>query len=55
MFGAFSTLLSKYKDPEQYALEVTGNKNVPIRQSRFWEFGRTPYLGGEIKYFRPHL
>lgn len=55
MFGAFSSVLSKYKDPEQYALEVTGNKNVPIRQSRFWEFGRTPYLGGKIKYFRPHL
>ena len=55
LWGAAQSIFSNYKDPEQYALEVTGYKNVPVKSGRYWEFGRTPYLGGKTKYYRPSL
>jgi intein/homing endonuclease len=31
-----------------------GKEEVPVRKARFWEFGRTPWQGGQIQYYRPH-
>lgn len=38
---------------EQLA-EFTGEKEVPIRKSRWWALGRQPFEGGQIDYFAPH-
>jgi len=32
----------------------SGEQEVAVRKGRFWEFGRTPYEGTRIQYFRPH-
>lgn len=34
--------------------EIEGEKNVAIRSGRWWEFGRTPYMGGKTVDWRPH-
>ncbi len=32
----------------------TGRQLVGIRKGRWWEFGRTPWEGGKIQFYRPH-
>ena len=32
----------------------SGRQEVPLRSSRFWEFGKTPYAGGHIEGFVPN-
>jgi hypothetical protein len=36
-------------------LQVTGGLDIGVKKARWWEFGRTPYLGGKSNYYRPHL
>ena len=40
--------------PDELRAIYSGEQEVPIRKGRWWEFGRTPYEGGRIMYFRPH-
>ncbi len=49
-----ASYLEDIPDQEKYQLEATGNKNVPVKQARWWEMGRTPFQGGKTLYFRPH-
>lgn len=32
----------------------SGEKQVPIRKGRWWEFGRTPWEGTKVDYYRMH-
>lgn len=32
----------------------SGEQNIAVRKNRFWEFGRTPWEGTSVSYFRPH-
>lgn len=40
--------------PEQLENIYSGKEEVAIRKGRWWSFGRTPYEGNRIMYFRPH-
>lgn len=40
--------------PDELAAIYSGEQEVPIRKGRWWEFGRTPYEGTRIDYFRPN-
>ncbi len=40
--------------PEELQDVYSGKKEVAIRKGRWWSFGRTPYEGNRIMYFRPH-
>lgn len=40
--------------PEELERIYSGEQEVAIRKGRFWEFGRSPYEGGRIMYYRPH-
>jgi intein/homing endonuclease len=40
--------------PEELERLYTGREDVPIRRGRWWEFGRSPWEGGRIAYYRPH-
>ncbi len=32
----------------------SGKKEIAVRKGRWWEFGRTPYEGSKVSYYRPH-
>lgn len=49
-----ASYLENIPDQEKYQLQVTGNKDVPVKQARWWEMGRTPFQGGKTLYYRPH-
>jgi hypothetical protein len=34
--------------------EYAGRTEVPVKKGRWWEFGKTPYEGTQIQYFRPN-
>jgi hypothetical protein len=40
--------------PEELEAIYSGRQEVPIRKGRWWEFGRSPYEGQRIMYYRPH-
>jgi hypothetical protein len=40
--------------PKELEALYEGRQEVPVRRGRWWEFGRTPYEGGRISYYRPH-
>lgn len=40
--------------PDELAAIYSGEQEVAIRKGRWWEFGRTPYEGTRIDYFRPN-
>lgn len=40
--------------PDSLKAKYSGEEEVPIRKGRWWEFGRSPYEGGRIMYYRPH-
>jgi hypothetical protein len=40
--------------PDELRAIYAGEQEVPIRKGRWWEFGRTPWEGGRIRYFRPN-
>ena len=40
--------------PEELEAIYSGEQEVAIRKGRWWEFGRSPWEGKRIKYFRPH-
>ena len=40
--------------PEELEDIYSGKKEVGIKKGRWWSFGRTPYEGNRIMYFRPH-
>jgi len=42
------------KSPEELRAIYSGEQEVPIRRGRWWEFGRSPYEGRRVSYFRPH-
>lgn len=39
----------------QLEREVSGEKEVEVRKSRYWTFGRQPVWGSKISYWRPSL
>jgi hypothetical protein len=48
-------LLGTEETPEELQAIYSGEKEVPVRKGRWWEFGRsTAYEGGPIEYYRPH-
>ena len=47
-------LIGTSERAEELEAIYSGEKLVPIRKGRWWEFGRTPYEGGKIDYYRPH-
>lgn len=55
MVGQISEFLTNLPDAERYQLQVTGGLDIGVKKARWWEFGRTPYLGGKSNYYRPHL
>jgi len=42
------------KSPDELRALYSGETEVPIRRGRWWEFGRSPYEGRRVSYFRPH-
>ena len=42
------------KRPEELEALYSGKQDVAVRKGRWWSFGRTPYEGERISYFRPH-
>lgn len=61
MFRAFAGGVGGYaiekgisRDAKELDRIYSGEQEVPIRKGRWWDFGRTPYEGGKIDYFRPH-
>jgi len=41
--------------PEQLRKQAEGKELIPVRKSRFWGMGGTPYEGGKISYYKPSL
>lgn len=41
------------KSTEELAALYSGQDKVPVRYGQRWEFGITPFEGGDIKYYRP--
>lgn len=41
--------------PEDLEAIYSGEKLVPVRKGRWWVFGRSPFTGGKVQYYRPHL
>lgn len=42
------------QSPEQLHRIYTGEQDVPVRKGRWWMFGKTPFGGGKVSYWRPH-
>lgn len=42
------------KGAKEYYEELTGERKVPVRANRWWEFNAEEFSGGRIKYFKPH-
>ena len=42
------------KGRQEYLEELTGERKVPVRANRWWEFNAEEFSGGRIKYFKPH-
>ncbi len=40
--------------PDELRALYSGKQEVAVRKGRWWSFGRTPYEGNRIMYFRPH-
>ena len=40
--------------PDELEKIYSGQQEVAIRKGRWWEFGRSPFEGSRIMYFRPH-
>ena len=40
--------------PEELERIYSGEQDIAVRKGRFWEFGRSPYEGERVSYFRPH-
>jgi len=40
--------------PEELEALYAGRKRVPVRKGRWWEFGRSPYEGKRVQYYRQH-
>jgi hypothetical protein len=47
-------ILGSEHTPEELERLYTGREDVAIRRGRWWEFGRSPWEGGRIAYYRPH-
>jgi hypothetical protein len=51
-----ANLLGTEESPEELQAIYSGEKEIPVRKGRWWEFGRsTAYEGGRIMYYRPHF
>lgn len=48
-------LLGSIEDSEQLERQATGEELIPVRKSRWWGAGGTPYEGGKISYYKPSL
>lgn len=44
--------LGSSKSFEELSAEYSGEKEVPVRKGRWWEFGQTPWSGDKIMYYR---
>ena len=42
------------QSPEELHRIYTGEQDIPVRKGRYWMFGKTPFGGGKISYWRPH-
>lgn len=42
------------KTADEYQEEISGERKVPVRANRWWEFNNEEFSGGRIKYFKPH-
>jgi hypothetical protein len=42
------------QSPEELHKIYTGEQDIPVRKGRYWMFGKTPFGGGKIQYWRPH-
>jgi len=42
------------QSPEELHKIYTGEQDIPVRKGRYWMFGKTPFGGGKISYWRPH-
>ena len=40
--------------PDELERIYSGQQDIAVRKGRWWEFGRTPFEGTRIDYFRPH-
>ena len=40
--------------PEDLGKIYSGEKKLPVRRGRWWEFGRNPFEGGKIKHYKQH-
>jgi len=51
---AVSGLLFGKESFDELSDIYAGRKDVAIRKGRWWEFGRTPFRGDRVDYYRPH-
>ena len=42
------------QSPEELHRIYTGEQDIPVRKGRWWMFGKTPFGGGKVMYWRPH-
>jgi hypothetical protein len=42
------------QSPEELHRIYTGEQDIPVRKGRWWMFGKTPFGGGKVMYYRPH-
>jgi hypothetical protein len=54
VLGAAARLLGGSKSPEELKKIYSGEQEVPVSTSRFWEAGSSPWKGSKVNYFRPH-
>lgn len=58
LFGMYQLVTGGFLGSMQTSGELsdiyTGKKLIPVKNSRFWESGGTPFEGGRTVYFRPH-
>jgi hypothetical protein len=47
-------ILGSEKSHDELQKIYSGEEEVPIRKGRWWEFGRTPWEGTKVDYYRAH-
>jgi hypothetical protein len=49
----FNALAPSHSEDELHDI-YTGKKEIAVRKSRWWTFGRSPYEGEQIQYYKQH-
>jgi hypothetical protein len=52
--GGLPGILGTEKTGAELERIYAGEEDIEVRKGRWWEFGRSPWEGGKIQYYRPH-